>query len=305
MSGAGAVIVTYNSAAVIGECLDALGNLPAVVVDNASADDTLARAAGRPNVMLVANPENRGFAAAVNQGIAALDCELILILNPDARLLGGLEPLAEACRHWGIAAGRLVDAGGRTQKGFTIRRFPTPLTLWAEVLGINRLWPSNPVNRRYRYLDRDLQQAGEVEQPAGAFLMVRKDVWKQAGGFDEAFHPVWFEDVDFCLRARRLGYTARFHPGATAQHAGGNSVRQLDGSRRAIYWYASLLMYAFKHFRPGRARGVALAVLIGAAPRAVAGVVLERKSKPLEVYWKVARIALQYLTQGRPPAGGQ
>ena len=109
--------------------------------------------------------------------------------------------MIDASRQYGLAAGKLVDKTGVAQKGFTIRRFPTPASLIFELFGINRLWPSNPVNRRYRYLDRDLDQPGPVEQPAGAFLMFRRDVWKRLRGFDESFHPVWFEDVDYCRRA--------------------------------------------------------------------------------------------------------
>ncbi len=74
------------------------------------------------------------------------------------------------------------------------------------MLGLNRLWPGNPVNRRYRCLDLDLEAAADVEQPAGAFLLIRRDAWQALGGFDEGFHPIWFEDVDFLKRARDAGY---------------------------------------------------------------------------------------------------
>ncbi len=121
------------------------------------------------------------------------------------------------------------------RRGFTIRRFPTPLTLWFELCGFNRLWPSNPVNRRYRYLDRDLEQAGPVEQPAGAFLMFRRDVWERLGGFDEGFYPVWFEDVDFCRRAADAGYRIEYVPQVEAEHLGGHSVGQIsEGCRAAV-----------------------------------------------------------------------
>src|ERR1700691_1592219 len=111
-------------------------------------------------------------------------------MNPDVDLRTDPTPLLEASRQYGLAAGRLIDVTGKTQKGFTIRRFPAPLTLWFELFGLNRIWPSNPVNRRYRYLDRDLDLEGPVEQPAGAFLMFRKDVWERLGGLDEGFHPI-------------------------------------------------------------------------------------------------------------------
>ncbi|HLJ14333.1 MAG TPA: glycosyltransferase family 2 protein [Bryobacteraceae bacterium] len=299
MASAGTVIVTHNSAAVIGECLKALDGLRAIVVDNASCDDTVACVTGYPNVTVIANPENRGFAAAVNQGFAHLDRELILILNPDAVLLSDLEPLAEACRRSGLAAGRLVDAGGCTQTGFTIRRFPTPWTLVFEALGLNRLWPANPVNRRYRYLDRNQEEPGPVDQPAGAFLMVWRDVWEQCGGFDEEFFPVWFEDVDFCRRANQAGFVAEYVPAVMARHLGGHSVSRIPSPCRTLYWYVSLLKYASKHFQRVPSKGVAVAVLLGAVPRAMTGIILERSLNPLGVYWQVARLGWRHLFAGR------
>src|SRR6185437_7858278 len=152
------------------------------------------------------NTENQGFAAAVNQGVRAVDAEYLLLLNPDAKLLTGIDALVDASRQFGLAAGKLVDAVGNPQRGFNLRRFPTTASLFFELAGLNRLWPSNPVNREYRCLDRDPDQGGPVEQPAGAFLMFRRDVWQRLNGFDEQFHPVWFEDVDFCRRAVDAGF---------------------------------------------------------------------------------------------------
>ncbi len=75
------------------------------------------------------------------------------------------------------------------------------------MLGINRLWPRNPVNWRFRCYDVDLQSMKpvEIEQPAGAFMMIRRDAWERVGGFDESFYPLWFEDVDFCCRLKLAG----------------------------------------------------------------------------------------------------
>jgi len=67
-----------------------------------------------------------------------------------------------------LAAEVALQLDGRAQAGFTIRRFPTAASLICELFGINRLWKSNPVNRRYRYFDNSLDEAGDVEQPAGA-----------------------------------------------------------------------------------------------------------------------------------------
>lgn len=260
-------------------------SVTAIVIDNASEDRTLEQARARKGVTVVANRENRGFAAAVNQGvhqgIAACDAEFYLMLNPDAYLLTPLDPLVDACREYGLAAGKLVDPTGNPQRGFTIRRFPTPLTLWFELFGLNRLWPSNPVNRRYRYLDRDLNASGKVEQPAGAFLLFRKDVWQRLGGLDEGFYPIWFEDVDFSLRAAQFGYQTQYVPKVAAEHRGGHSISRLGVGCRLGHWCASLVRYAAKHFQPPAYRGICLAVLLTSIPRAVAGMMQERSLSPI------------------------
>jgi N-acetylglucosaminyl-diphospho-decaprenol L-rhamnosyltransferase len=308
------VIVTRNSEDVIGPCLDALAKMAPqftpVVVDNASTDDTLQRVHARKGVRVIANRENRGFAAAVNQGVAsfraaddaeATDADLILLLNPDVNLLTAVDTLVEASAKYGLAAGKLVDMSGRAQAGFTIRRFPTAASLIFELFGINRLWRSNPVNRRYRYLDKNLDEAGEVEQPAGAFLMFRREVWRQLGGWDEEFYPIWFEDVDFCRRAVDAGFRIKYIPEASASHIGGHSVTQVPASSRAGYWCASLIRYASKHFREPGYRGVCAAVVLSSIPRMVAGMMLARSLAPISAYSKIVRFAGLRLVSARRP----
>jgi len=98
----GVVVVTYNSAEVIERCLDSCRNLPVVVVDNASRDNTRELVARRAHVKLVPNRTNRSFAAAVNQGVAGLDADLILVLNPDVELETPIDALESACRTEGL-----------------------------------------------------------------------------------------------------------------------------------------------------------------------------------------------------------
>ncbi len=263
-----------------------------VVVDNASSDRTVDLVRARGGAKLIANEKNRGFAAAVNQGVRETGgSDFILVLNPDNELLTAVDTLVEASERHGLAAGRLVDAEGNTQAGFTIRRFPTPISLTFELLGINRLWPSNTVNRAYRYLDRDLDQPGLVEQPAGALLMFRRDVWEKLGGFDEQFYPVWFEDVDFCRRAVNAGYEIAYVPSVAARHKGGHSVSRISARLRASYWCVSLLTYAAKHFRPWPFRGICAAVVLSSVPRMVAGMISERTLSSVVTYCNIMRFA--------------
>jgi GT2 family glycosyltransferase len=301
MRDVGIVIVTYNSAAEIGACLDAAMATGAevIVIDNASSDGTpdLVRQRG---AAVIANPVNRGFAAAVNQGIRLVSADYILLLNPDAVLKGSLEPLRAACAvpGAGAAGGKLVDLQGAVQAGFSVRRFPTPLVLALEILLVNRLWPGNPANRRYRCYDLDYDEPAEVEQPAGAFLMIRRQVWEDLGGLDEQFYPIWFEDVDFCKRVRDHGYRVCYEPGAVAAHRGGHSIQKILLENREFYWYGSLLKYAFKHFHSGYSRVLCLAVLVGSLLRMAMAIVLQGSLKPVLVYGRVMGLAGRYLLLG-------
>ena len=301
MNRTGIVVITYNSEQVIDGCLDSCGNYPVVVIDNASQDGTCALVSRRNSVLLIANVANEGFARAVNQGVAALGTELILLLNPDTQLTSGIDELERACSEagTGLAAGKLVDEAGDVQRGFTLRRFPTALTLVFEVLGMNRTLAFNPVNRRYRCLDVDLDRGAEAEQPAGAFLMFRREVWQRLGGFDTQFYPVWFEDVDFCKRASELGLKIRYVPEVTARHQGGHSIAGVEWSCREVYWYVSLLKYASKHFRPAGYRWVTAAVMLGSLFRTVVEMVRRRSFRPIRVYGKIGRLAGRSLISGR------
>jgi GT2 family glycosyltransferase len=310
MSGdAGIVIVTYNSANFLRSCLESAlsASNRVVVVDNASADNSVEVARSYHGVHVIANRTNRGFAAAVNQGIVALDTNFVLLLNPDAVIRNSIDPLIEALSRPEIAAaaGLLVDTGGVPQIGFAIRRFPTPGSLVFESLGFNRIWPSNPVNRRYRCLDLDLAQRQPAEQPAGAFLMIRRDVWEKLGGFDEAYWPLWYEEVDFLKRAAAAGYHAMYVPDAVAVHSGAHSLTSLSAAESHWYWYDSLLRFSAKHFRPMGFRAVAASVLAGVSLRAVTALLAGRRGVDTG-YGKVLRHAAWSLWTGpqSPVRGG-
>jgi GT2 family glycosyltransferase len=301
MAEIGIIIVTYNSANEIGPCLDAAlrSGADLVVVDNASSDTSVAEALTR-GVRVIANQANAGFAAAVNQGFRALDSPYVLLLNPDSILQTGLEALRDACRlpQSAGAGGCLLDEQGRPQIGFMVREFPTPAALILEALVLNRVCPNNPVNRKYRALALDYTQPMPVEQPAGAFFMVRRSVWEELGGFDEGFHPLWFEDVDFCRRAADRGHLIYFSPAAVAKHTGGHSIPQMPVEKRRYYWYRSLLRYSAKHFRKPAFRAVCMAVLSGSILRAVVESIQQRSLKPIAANGNVVRIAGRYLWTG-------
>ncbi len=296
------VVVTYNSASEIGRCLDALQNLPdvqIVVIDNASRDETRQKVLDR-GVPLVANSRNLGFGAAVNQGVRATTAPLVLLLNPDAFLKQGLEALIAEFDDpkTGAAGGLLIGSDGLPQTGFMARNLPTPAALIFEVLGINSLWPGNPVNWHYRCLGLDPVTPVLVEQPAGAFLMFSRGIWERVGGFDERFWPIWFEDVDFCYRLKTAGANVRFNPRAVAIHEGAHSARALPLEIRERYWYGSLLEYAAGHYPASRFRMVCAATVVGSAFRAIRG--YPRSGfKAVAVYGVVCRLALGRMLRPR------
>src|SRR5271157_3870922 len=287
----GILIVSHQSAACLPSCLDACLRLtqPAaglLVVDNASTDGSATVAGSVPGVTVLHNPVNLGFRVLES-------ADFVLLLNPDAILQTGLEPLVRCLDDplTAIAAGALCQPDRIPQKGFTLRRFPTPAALAFENMGFNRIWPQNPINRRWRCLDVDLTKACDAEQPAGALLLIRRQAWARLGGFDEGFRPVWFEDVDFCVRIKKSGYRIRYEPVVLAVHLGGHSIRALNRSRRQLYWYGSLLRFASLHFRPPGLWLVALTVGIGAAARGLWEALRRGSVEPLRAAGAVLRLA--------------
>jgi N-acetylglucosaminyl-diphospho-decaprenol L-rhamnosyltransferase len=271
------IIVTYHSRDHIGRCLEALTRCTAkevIVVDNASQDGTVEFVRQKfPAVHVIENPCNLGFAAGANLGASRSTGAAILFLNPDVVCqdgLAALEEVLEEQRDSVVAmAPRLVDTMGRTQTGFTVRRLPTPAAFIFEILLINRLFPNNPVNRAYRCLDMDYSKPQPVEQPAGACLLVRRTAFEACGGFDESFTPVWFEDVDLCLRLRKRG-NILYDPRISFEHAGGHSVETLTFSDRQVYWYRNLLYYVGKHFPWKTGIAIRASLLCGIALRILA-----------------------------------
>lgn len=294
MEEVAAIIVTHNSAECIGRAVEACvrQQLAVFVIDNASGDRTVEAVPAESLVKVVANGRNLGFAGGVNRGVRESTAPLCLLLNPDTELLDGIEPLVAAVENGhSAAAGLLTDSSGRPQKGFSFRRLPTCAALAFEVLGINRIWPANPVNRWYRCLDEDLLRAQRVEQPAGAFFLFRRVDWERLGGFDEGFYPVWFEDVDFCRRLQKAGGTIWFDPSVRVLHQGGHSVQKIELGCRQRVWYGSLLRYAAKHFRPVSRRIIAVSVAFAVVPRILTGMGGEQvraKIHSIKFIWRLA-----------------
>lgn len=299
------IIVTYNSRRWMGRCLESLkaSGAEIVVVDNASTDGTPEEVRRFPPVKFLQASRNLGFAAAANLGARQSTGSALLFLNPDTVCQSALDPLEEALESSPkvvAVAPRLVNAQGQVQIGFTVRRLPTAVSLLFEILLLNRIFPNNPVNRHYRCLDLDPERSAEVEQPAGACLLVRRRSFEGCGGFDENFFPLWFEDVDLCQRLRQQGGALLFCPQVSFQHSGGHSLESITFSENQVYWYRNLLYYVRKHFDWRTGVMVRLALLLGIGLRISAELVgtlvnpktpTRLRGERVRAYWQAAKLS--------------
>jgi len=251
------IIVSYNTQGPLELCLRSIAeSCPAaetVVVDNGSEDGSADLVRERfPDVRLVAKKRNLGFAGGCNAGAEVSRGNHLLFLNSDCRVRpGSVETLSlflDENPPASVAAGRLVDPGGETQEGFNVRQLPTIRSITADLLLLHRWLPANRFSADYRMAGFDHTATVEVEQPAGACLMIRRQRFEQLGGFDEAFHPAWFEDVDLCRRLRNSDGRIFFHPGAVFEHLGGATMRRLDFRRFTRIYYRNQGVYLRKHF---------------------------------------------------------
>ena len=263
------VIVNWNTGPKLRDCLQSiLLASPAsvlrlrqcVVVDNASVDGSADGLEGLPlPLTMIRNLENKGFAFACNQGAKVGWAEYILFLNPDSRLFP--DSLVKALRFLegkqnarvGILGIQLVDVNGVVQRN--VARFPTPGSLFYQMLGLDHLWP-----RRFPshfMTDWDHRESREVNQVQGAFYLVRRKVFEQLKGFDECFF-MYFEDLDFAYRAKQAGWKSYYLADAQALHFGGGAANQVK-ARRLFYWFRSRLQYVAKHFGRPAACGILIA----------------------------------------------
>jgi N-acetylglucosaminyl-diphospho-decaprenol L-rhamnosyltransferase len=258
------VIVNWNSGALLGECLASLPasiaglgalDLPGastpsiIVVDNGSTDGSIRSGSVTGlAVDFIRNRENRGFAAACNQGAAAACEPLILFLNPDTRLYAdSLRAAVQALMdpthaQVGIVGVALDDDRGNVAR--SCARFPRAYHYLNRALGIDRLWPQ----LGHPMLEWDHRDSRCVDQVIGAFFMIRRSLFESLGGFDERFF-VYLEEVDLSLRASQQGWASLYLANARAYHKGGGTTDAVRG-RRLFYSWSSRLQYTEKHHGP-------------------------------------------------------
>lgn len=274
------VVVTRNTRSLTLRCAEAIfASAPGpvvhlIVIDNGSSDGTAEAIRERwPEASVLRNDRDVGYGSACNQGVRAGESEYILLLNSDAfPRSGALERLVsflETHPDHSAAAGLLVDVGtDRPQVGFAVRGFPTLATQIALLVGLERIWPGNPVSRAQTMPDFDYGATQTVTaQPAGACLACRRASFEAIGGFDETFY-YWFEDVDLVLRLQEVGPVAFVHD-AVVDHVGGGTFSHWRRPQVITARYASLLYFFAKHRSLGSQLGLRLVVGVLAAARAL------------------------------------
>jgi hypothetical protein len=224
------LIVTHNNADMIDACLDSLGltegvSCEFILVDNASTDATLTEIGRFPNVRLIANDENIGFAAAVNQAGKLAQGRYFLLLNPDTivheNAVERLVAYMDSQPGTGICAPRVLTLEGVIRHNCFA--FETPWSVFCFGIGLGPLNASLRKISRHSGWNIQSDRPQTVEAVTGAAMMVRRSLFESLTGLDERFF-MYCEDGDFCLRAKRAGSDTRLLPAALISHRGGAST---------------------------------------------------------------------------------
>ncbi len=258
------IIVSWNVVDALRECLLSLGNnsdVEVIVVDNASSDGTTDLVKEFIEVNWQLQNKNLGFAKGCNLGAKVASGEILVFLNPDTIITQGffsnLANFLSTHEKAGVIGGKILNHDNTIQP--SVRNWPS---VWSGILDSLKLlarWPK--LGKKYLRLDFDYNQAQEVEQVMGACFIVRRELFKKLRGFDERFF-VWFEEVDFCLRAVQANFEVWYTPSIKIEHIQGKSFKQYSYLRRHFNFSKSLVQYIKKH------KGVvaALVVLITSVP---------------------------------------
>lgn len=249
------IIVSFNTADVLDKCLRSVrrstvyGRIQVIVIDNTSRDGSADLVEMQfPEVRLVRNPCNAGFAKACNQGIAVAKGRYILLLNSDVEVqadtLEKMLDFMDAHTAVGVAGCKLKNADGSTQA--SVRDFPSLRGEFFGALLLDRLFPSHPVIGSYLKQNLTWETNTEVDQVSGAFFMVRREAVEKAGLLDERFF-MYYEEVDWCLRIKQAGWKIMYVAEPWALHLGGTSAQQFKAFSY-VEAARSNILYFRKHF---------------------------------------------------------
>ncbi len=218
------------------------------VVDNNSADGTVEMVKNEfPSATLIANSDNRGFAAANNQALKLASGEYILLLNPDMRVeadtLTNVLDWAKNNSQATVVGCKLVDEKNKIVE--QVRRFPELIDQLAITLKLPHLLPN--IVDKYLCSDFDYNKPAKVDSIRGAFFLINRENYKKISGREIPFlderYFIWFEEVDFCREVYKLGGEVWYTPAAVCLDYVGQSFKKVARGRTQKYFGDSMLKY--------------------------------------------------------------
>lgn len=283
------VIVNWNTEGLLRRCLASLAasqgvTLHTVVVDNASSDDSCAMVKSEfPEVRLVENPENLGFAKANNLGIRLGQSRYVLLLNSDAFVspdtVAGMVEAMETYPDTGAMGCRLVYEDGSLQR--SCYSFPDLATEFYQATWLDRMFARSKVFGRYLMTWWEMDDFRTVDVVMGAVMLLRREALDAVGLLDESYF-MYSEEVDLCYRLRRQGWLTRYLPSVQAVHIWGGSAKRVP-VQTLIRLYQSRVHFFRKHY--GRLTAMLYKALLwkAAALRAAGGYLGGAASRRAEV----------------------
>lgn len=228
------IIVSYNTSDMTADCIRSTLqethslDYEIVVYDNDSKDGSADRIAAEfPQVKLIRGPQNIGFAMGNNEAIRTVDCEYVLLLNPDTVVLdqaiNRLLEFAEQNPSAGIWGGKTLFGNRQLNPGSCFRK----MSIWNQfcrAAGLTGVFKHSPVFHSEHYGGWQRDTVRHVDIVCGCFLLIKLDLWKRLGGFDKRFF-MYAEEADLCLRAKADGYDPMVSPNAVIVHYGGGSEK--------------------------------------------------------------------------------
>lgn len=306
------VIVNWNVRDLLRQCLSSVAqslnqekgrrlSVQIVVVDNASVDGSVEMLRGEfPHVHLIAKEENVGFTAGNNQGLAVSDGRYALLLNPDTELvddaLGEMVGFMEGRPRAGALGPQLIYPDGRVQS--SRRRFPSFSTALLEGTFLQQRFPNVGLLKRYYVLDREDSETQEVDWVVGACLLMRRSTLDEVGPLDERFF-MYAEEMDWCYRAKKLGWQVVYFPGVQVVHHEGKSSEQVLPVRHVQFQRSKVLFFE-KYY--GRLRGETLRLYLLATYlwqslveglKWLVGHKRDLRRQRVSAYWQVLRSRLR------------
>lgn len=243
------IIVSWNVKEILRENLKSIFqssnniNFEVFVVDNNSSDGSAEMVRQEfPQVKLISNSDNKGFAKANNQAIKKSQGRYVLLYNPDMKcfvdtfekMIKWMDQHSEV----GVGGCRLVKEDGSDFQH--IRRYPKLSDQLAIVLKLPHIFPK--ILNKYLQVDFDYEKQAEVDSIRGSFFMIRREVINKIGGLDERYF-IWFEEVDYCRQAKNADFKVMYNPFVQCMDLKGKSFAQLPRGKAQKYFKDSMLKY--------------------------------------------------------------